>query len=140
MSSTARSPDAYVDSSAFVALLDRSDSHHALFRQHFSRPPRLLTTPLVIAETQGWFLRRFDSGRGLQFLSFVEELAPLEILPVDASALRGGAAMLRRFADQPLTLTDAVGLHLMSRRRIRICWSTDRHLGLTGVPLLTQAR
>jgi hypothetical protein len=33
-------------------------------------------------------------------------------------------------------LTDAVGLHVMTTRRIRICWSTDFHLGLTGVPLV----
>ncbi len=138
MSSTARSLDGYVDSSAFVALLDRSDSHHALFRRHFATPPRLVTTPLVVAESQAWFLRRYDAMRGLQFLAFLEELAPLEILPVDATDILGGTEMLRRFADQQLTLTDAVGLHVMKRLRIRSCWSTDRHLGLTGVRLLTQ--
>ncbi|HEY2729798.1 MAG TPA: hypothetical protein VGK52_07640, partial [Polyangia bacterium] len=49
-----------------------------------------------------------------------------------------GAAtdLLRRFSDQDLTLTDAVGLHLMKTQRLRTCWSTDFHLGLTGVPLV----
>jgi len=28
------------------------------------------------------------------------------------------------------------GLHLMAARRIQSCWSTDFHLGLTGVALL----
>jgi hypothetical protein len=31
---------------------------------------------------------------------------------------------------------DAVGLHLMQERRVTSCWSTDFHLGLTGVPLV----
>jgi hypothetical protein len=43
---------------------------------------------------------------------------------------------LRRFFDQDLTLTDAVGLHLMRASKIRTCWSTDFHLGLTGVSLV----
>lgn len=32
-------------------------------------------------------------------------------------------------------LVDTLGLHSMGVRRIKTCWSTDRHLGLTGVPL-----
>ena len=56
--------ECYVDTSAFVAFLDRSDSFHALFR-------RLLTTSsLVIAEGHGWFLRRYDQRRAIQFLAF----------------------------------------------------------------------
>jgi hypothetical protein len=33
-------------------------------------------------------------------------------------------------------MADAVGLHVMRRRRTKSCWSTDFHLGLTGVPLV----
>ena len=53
-----------------------------------------------------------------------------------AGEVEAATAVLRRFSDQRLTLTDALGLHVMSARRIQTCWSTDRHLGLTGVPLL----
>jgi len=44
--------------------------------------------------------------------------------------------MLQKFADQNLTLADAHGLTLMGAKRIQTCWSMDRHLGLTGVPLV----
>ena len=40
-----------------------------------------------------------------------------------------------RFADQNLTLADAVGLHLLRGGAIASCWSTDRHRGVAGVPL-----
>jgi hypothetical protein len=39
-----------------------------------------------------------------------------------------------------LTLTDAVGLHVMSASRIQACWSTDRHLGLAGASLVADER
>jgi predicted nucleic acid-binding protein len=126
----------YVDTSALIALADRSDSHHALFRRLFADPPPLLTTTLVIAEGHGWFLKRYDPTRGLQFLAMVEAMTPLKILAVGGREQRAGAEILRRFSDQRLKLTDAIGLHLMHVHRLRICWSTDFHLGLTGVPLV----
>jgi len=52
--------DCYVDTSAFIAFLDRSDSFHALFRRLFSAPPPLATSSLVVAPGPGWFLRRYE--------------------------------------------------------------------------------
>jgi len=132
----ARNPDAYVDTSALIAFADRSDSYHALFARLFADPPKLVTTALVVAEGQGWFLRRYDQTRALMFLALVEDLQPLSIVEAGAADVQAATALLRRFSDQRLTLTDAVGLHLMQTRRIQTCWSTDRHLGLTGVPLV----
>lgn len=132
----ARNPEAYVDTSALIAFADRSDSHHPLFARLFADPPALVTTALVVAEGQGWFLRRYDQTRALMFLALVEDLQPLAIVETGAADVKTASALLRRFSDQRLTLTDAVGLHLMQTRRIQTCWSTDRHLGLTGVPLV----
>lgn len=132
----ARRTDAYVDTSALISLVDRSDTHHALFRRLFAQPPRLVATPLVIAEGHGWFLKRYDSARALQFLAMVEAMTPMKILPVGPREQRGGTTMVRRFVDQRLTLTDGVGLFLMKDLGLTSCWSTDSHLGLTGVPLV----
>jgi predicted nucleic acid-binding protein len=131
----ARKTEAYVDTSALIAFADRSDTYAALFRRLFADPPRLVTTPLVIAEGHGWFLKRYDATRGLQFIAMVEAMSPMKVLPVGEREQRGGAGILRRFPDQRLSLTDAVGLYVMRERGVRVCWSTDHHLGLTGVPL-----
>ena len=128
--------EAYVDTSALIAFADRSDSYNPLFERLFADPPELYTTSLVIAEGHAWFLRRYDRYRALQFLSFIEVLKPLAVLETGAVEQRGAVQWIRKFVDQSLTLTDAVGLHLMDRRQTEICWSTDFHLGLTGVPLV----
>jgi predicted nucleic acid-binding protein len=132
----AKSREAYVDTSALIALVDRSDSHHALFHRLFSNPPPLVTTPLVVAEGHAWFLRRYDRSRALQFLAMIELMRPLAVLSAGAKEQTSAVALLRKFSDQDLTLADAVGLHVMRERRIKSCWSTDFHLGLTGVPLV----
>jgi predicted nucleic acid-binding protein len=128
--------DAYVDTSAFIAFVDASDTYHSTFRRLFAAPPRdVVTTSLVVTEGHAWFLRRFDRVRALQFLAMIDDMSFVAVRPVGAAELEGATAMLRRFDDQDLTLVDAVGLHLMHDGRVASCWSTDRHLGLAGTPL-----
>src|SRR3990172_10808289 len=132
----AKSLDAYVDTSALIAFADRSDTYHAFFTRLFATPPKLLTSSLVISEGHAWFLRRYDRTRALQFLAMIEDMHPLHVAAVGPKDVTSATALLRKFSDQDLTVVDAVGLHLMKERRIRVCWSTDFHLGLTGADLL----
>jgi len=111
-----------------------------LFRRLFSDPPRLITTALVIAEGHGWFLKRYDRIKALQFLAMVETMRPLTVLPAGSREIQAASALLRRFRDQDLTLVDACGLHAMEVESVRCCWSADFHLGLTGVPLVIHER
>jgi hypothetical protein len=47
----------------------------------FSEPPALVTTTMVVAEGHGWFLKRYDRTRALQFLAMIEEMSFLEVIP-----------------------------------------------------------
>jgi predicted nucleic acid-binding protein len=124
--------EAYVDTTAFIAFADGSDTHHPLFRRLFGDPPRLMTTTLVVAEGHGWFLRRYDRTRALQFVAMIEAMTPLRVLPVGADEQRAATSLLRRFSDQDLTMTDAVGLHLCASRKVASVWSTDSAWGSPG--------
>lgn len=132
--------EAYVDTSAFIAFLDRSDTYHPLFRRLFSRPPRLITTTLVVAEGHGWFLKRYDRTRALEFLAMLDLMSPLTVVATGKKEIATSTELLRKYADQDLTLTDAAGLAVMADRGIQSCWSTDHHLGLTAVPLVIHER
>jgi predicted nucleic acid-binding protein len=131
--------EAYLDTSALIAFLDRSDSYHLTFKRLFSAPPPLVTSALVIAEGHGWFLRRYDRHRATEFLAFIESLPALTLQGFDQSEWSKVRQVLARFGDQTLTLADAHGLAIMTDRRTTICWSTDRRLGLTGVDLAAYA-
>ena len=132
----ARRAECYVDTSAFIAFLDRSDAYHPVFVRLFSEPPPFVTSALVIAEGYGWFLRRYDQGRAMQFLDFIAALSQLEIEGFGREQLALSKRAVKRFAHQKLTLADAHGLGIMADRKTRVCWSTDRHLSLTGVQLV----
>jgi predicted nucleic acid-binding protein len=135
----AKKTEGYADTSAFIAFADKSDSYHPLFKRLFSDPSALLTTAMVVAEGHAWFLKRYDRTRALQFLAMIEDMKFLKIIPTGGRELEAGTGILRRFSDQDLTLVDAVGLAVMTAHRITLCWSTDFHLGLTGVPLIVHA-
>ena len=128
--------ECYVDTSALIAFLDRSDSYHPLFRRLFSKPPALVTSALVVAEGHGWFLRRYDPHRAIQFLAFLDALPMLKILSFGTDEIAATSQMVKKYADQKLTLADVHGLVIMHQRRIANCWSTDRHLGLGGATLV----
>jgi predicted nucleic acid-binding protein len=132
----AQRAECFVDTSALIAFLDRSDSHHPIFHRLFSDPPRLVTSSLVVAEGYGWFLRRYDQHRAVQFLNFLDELPALTIQTFGRPELDKTAVIVKKFSDQVLTLADAHGLVIIRERRIRTCWSTDRHLALTGATLV----
>jgi predicted nucleic acid-binding protein len=135
----ARRTECYVDTSAFIAFTDKSDKYHLLFNRLFDGPPPLVTSALTIAEGHSWFLRKYDSQRAAHFLTFIRELAELTIESFDDRAISEVTAIAAKFRDQRLTLADAHGLAIMKEYALKSCWSTDRHLGLTGVPLATRA-
>ena len=135
-SSMAQRSECYVDTLALIAFLDRSDSYHPLFRRLFSEPPPLITSALVIAEGHGWFLRRYDVRRSVQFLAFIEEFPTLRIHGFGMEELEETSRLVKKYADEKLTLADAHGLAIIRKHRISTCWSTDRHLGLSGASLV----
>lgn len=69
-------------------------------------------------------------------MAMVEVMSPLKVVTVGLQEQNAAVELLRRFSDQDLTLVDAMGLHIMEKRSIQTCWSTDFHLGLTRVPLV----
>jgi predicted nucleic acid-binding protein len=138
MSFMATRNDRYVDTSAFIAVLASADKYHLLFRRLFADAPPLITSALTIAEGHTWFLRKYNAERAARFLEFVRELPSLEIESFGESELSQVAAFATKFKDQNLTLADSHGLAIMKEHGVKLCWSTDRHLGLTGVPLAIQ--
>jgi predicted nucleic acid-binding protein len=95
-----------------------------------------MASALVVAEGHGWFLRRYDYFRAVQFLAVVQGPPGLSIYEFEAYELSKAIAIVKKFADQKLTLADAHGLSIMRDRRTAACWSTDRHPALTGVRLV----
>ena len=127
----------FLDSGILIAFLDRRDQWHtqavALFGTGRS-PWR--TSYLVIAETYTWFLHRQGEESARGFRRMIDDLGKLEVFEVTAHIHRVTVAMLDRLRGAKLSYVDASSLALMEAKRIRVAWSTDHHLGLTGAEIL----
>lgn len=127
----------FIDSGAFIALLDRSDASHRDAVALFSRRPRgWSTSVLVVAETYGWFLRRLGEAEARKFRLFLGELPALRVLGADARHLAGVHEKLEALRGAKLTWVDASSLVWLEQRNIPTVWGTDHHLSLEGAKVV----
>lgn len=130
-------PAVFLDSGIFIALMSERDQWHAQAVALFGAPrPRWLTSLLVVSETYSWFLHKYgeDAARGFRLL--LDQLEGLTILDAGRQHHAACVAMLKQFRGSRLTYVDASSLVLVKQHRVRQIWSTDHHLGLTGVEIL----
>lgn len=122
------------DTTPMYALVDASDQYH----ERATRDLRLLRTAgarvvvamPVLSEAYVLVLRRMGTAAALKWLdeagSGVVLLTPFE----DDYQL--AFRRLRRYADQPLTIVDAV-LAILSERLDMPVWGYDHHMDVLGV-------
>jgi predicted nucleic acid-binding protein len=77
---------------------------------------------------------REEAARSLRTL--LDNLEGLRIFDIDKHHHQQVGKMLDRLRGAKLTYVDASSLCFMERHKIKIVWSTDHHLGLTGAEVL----
>jgi predicted nucleic acid-binding protein len=124
----------FLDTGIFIAFLDRSDRWHPEARALFATAPRAWATSLlVVGEAHGWFLHRMGEEAARRFHELLTDMRGLRLFDVTRTDHQATLAMLDRLHGAKLTYVDASSLALLAKHRIGTVWSTDRHLGLTGV-------
>jgi uncharacterized protein len=128
--------EVFVDAAAWVAVVDRGDTHHeaavACHLRLMNERRLLVTTNLVVTEAHALILRYGGYRTAINFLESVRSTLRLvkvfedEALEVDAEAT------LRRFADQDFSLADAVSFSVMRQRGIEEAFTFDRHFSTAG--------
>jgi predicted nucleic acid-binding protein len=131
---------AFVDSGAFIAFLVRSDRLHEDAVGLFTRPPRRLSTSvLVVSETYGWFLHRLGEGAARAFRALLESFPSLEVLEADSAHLDAVWRKMDELRGLKLSFVDASSLVWLETRGIRDVWGTDHHLAVEGAHVLPGA-
>ncbi len=125
-----RSPQAvFVDTSAWIALVHRRDQAHelaaGLWPDIRSGGRDIVTTDLVLAETQTLLARRLGPAAALEFTQRLIA-RPHRIVWNDHETTVCALAWLHRFADRALSMTDAVSFAVMEARGIREAFTFDR--------------
>jgi predicted nucleic acid-binding protein len=92
-----------------------------------------VTTNLVVAEMHILIARLRGPSEGLRFLDSLYLDPVHEVLFADRDLERSAVdRWLRRFADHPLSLADAVSFEVMRSRRITSALALDDHFEIAG--------
>ncbi len=135
-------PRVFVDTSAWMAVVDASDARHALAAQTYLRllksPIGLVTTLLVVAETQIWLRRRASAEAAFAFLENVNESQRIEVIYPDDRLEIEAKRLLRRYADQDFSFTDAISFACMERHGLTEAFTYDRHFAMAGYTIISE--
>ena len=131
---------AFLDTSGWFAALSPKAARHrpalAAYRRWIGDGVTLVTTNLVVAEIHILVSRFRGVAEGVRFLDALYQDPAHEVVFVDRDLERAAVdGWLRRFADQRLSLADAVSFEVMRTRRLRQALSLDDHFALAGFEL-----
>jgi predicted nucleic acid-binding protein len=134
---------ALVDTSALLALANGRDQFHARAIQtaqaHRRVGARYISTLAVLAEFHAHLLSLRGPGAAREAAQALLADSVYEWVAV-TPGLVGHAVTgwLARFADQRMSLTDAISFEVMRRERIKQAFAFDRHFEIAGFKLLAE--
>lgn len=130
----------FVDSSAYLALLDRNDAHHAeavlivtwLADQRY----RQFTTNTVMIESHALILSTLGIVPAVQFLKRMDESNTV-IVRTRAQDEERAKQILFQYTDKDFSFADTISFTVMDRLRISYAFTFDRHFAQYGSTMLT---
>ena len=126
----------FVDTSAWVALADRSDQYHqkslkALNRAH-KENVRLITSDYIIDECLTLIRFRMSHSAAIVFGEEMSKSTVASIVPISERVRFMSWTLFKKFNDKELSFTDCTSFALMQDQKINFAFSYDRHFRECG--------
>lgn len=133
----------FVDTSAWIDLMNRNERHHVdavAFHKSLAPMTLRITTWGIVSETFTWIRYHVGSREASGWLASKEMLERQGLLQVvfpDPLMEVGVRKVIDRFHDQDLSYVDAFSIALIqSRPDIDAIFAFDHHMTLAGLPVL----
>ncbi len=132
--------DAFIDTSALYALIDRRDAHHEAVRAAVAAMLRshghLVTSDYVVTETLNLANARGGTHVALRILELLERTTGIHIEWIGALRFDETKAFFRKHADHGYSFTDCSSFVVMRELRLTNALTTDRHFHQAGFRVL----
>jgi len=118
----------FVDTSAVIALVDKSDRHHAEAREIAAALPprtRLVTTDLVLAEAATWFRRAQGAEVAFQVGRRLLDARLYEMVESTREREEEALELMRHFGDKQLSFADCLSFAVMREMGIGEAFTFD---------------
>ena len=129
----------FIDAGAYLGLLDADDQHHvdAVEGLKTLEAGRLITSSFVLDEVATRGTSLVGATATARFVRGVWESKAVHVVEVGRDLFLDGLAILEKYEDQGLSLTDAVSVAILRAGRIRTIFTFDRafhHIGFRVIP------
>jgi len=133
----------FIDTGAWIALLNRRDQHHRdavdVFNDLRKRQDRILTTDYIIDETITRL--RYDTNHALAvlFLNRIELLVEIDLLTIseiNIDIFEEAKTLFRQYDSARLSFTDCTSFVTCRVNSISEAFAFDRHFQIMGINLL----
>jgi predicted nucleic acid-binding protein len=129
----------FVDSGAWIALLQESDTHHiaalAVRGRLVQQRTRLITTNFVVAETHALLLRA-GYAPAVAFLRKMTAGQMATVIRAETEDEAAAREIIYQYTDKKYSLADAISFAVMARLGITRAWSYDQHFKQCGWQVL----
>lgn len=126
----------FVDTAAFLALLNRSDIWHKKAKETelFLNRNRFLwvTTEFIILELADALCDSYWRSKTARFIKMIKKLQSVSIIPLDSELLNKGLDLYQSRLDKDWGLTDCISFVVMQREEITEVFTTDKHFEQAG--------
>ncbi len=128
--------EAFVDTSALYALIDRKDGHHPAMAERVQRllgsRRTLVTTDYVVCETVNLANARAGHHVGVRILELFERSSAIRVEWTTSLRFEATKIFYRRHSDHRYSFTDCTSFVIMRELRILEVLTTDEHFTEAG--------
>jgi hypothetical protein len=126
----------FVDTAAWIALLNKRDALHVPAKQMMDllkqqRMP-LVTTEFVLLEVADAFCNPPIRSLTVSYINLLRTFQSLEILPVSSASMNEGWTLYAQRIDKAWSLTDCISFVVMNQRQITQAFTSDHHFEQAG--------
>ena len=132
----------FVDSGAWIALLDRRDQYHseavAIYNNLMQQRTQLLTTDYVIDETATHLRYKVNHSIAVQFLNLIENskvTGRLTVAEIDSVLFQTADRLFRQYDTAELSFTDCTSFAVCQQHNISEAFAFDQDFTIIGIIL-----
>ena len=133
--------EAFVDTSALYALIDRRDAHHPVMSERvrglLGSRRRLVTTDYVVCEALNLANARAGHHVGTRILELIERSTAIRVEWIGSLRFEATKIFYRRHSDHRYSFTDCTSFVIMRELRISDVLTTDEHFTEAGFEILS---
>ena len=132
--------DAFADTSALYAFVDRNDSNHSTARDAVTRlvqaGRRIITTDYVVTETINLANARGGTVVATRVLDLIEQSAGIRVEWIGVERFDAAKKFFRKHSDHGYSFTDCTSFVVMRELRLIEALTTDHHFVEAGFRVL----